>query len=87
MAATWAILGWNWVAAAQDDAAAARKQWREVADQMRPRPPKLAGLPNEAEAEVLAFMDFPTQHRAGIFCNEAAVVRLIGALPLEQNDE
>ena len=29
---------------AQDDAAAARKQWRQVADQLRPRVPKLAGL-------------------------------------------
>ena len=46
------IAAWIGTAFAQDDAQAARKQWREVAD--RPRLPKLAALMDEAEADVLA---------------------------------
>ena len=58
------VSAWVGTAFAQDDAAAARKQWREVADQVRPRVPKLAGLMDAAEPDVLAYMAFPPQHRA-----------------------
>jgi putative transposase len=36
---------------AQDDAEAARQQWRRVADQIRPKVPKLATLMDEAETD------------------------------------
>ena len=64
---------------------------------------------DSAETDVLAYMTFPTQHRAklhstnplkrlngkikrrteivGIFPNEAAITRFVGAILLDQNDE
>jgi len=57
---------WIGTAFAQDDAEAARKQWRQVADQARPRISKLAALMDHAEADVLADMGFPAQHRTKI---------------------
>src|ERR1044072_5527688 len=48
---------------AQDDAEAARAQWRRVADQLRSKLPKLAAFLDEAETDVLAYMTFPAAHR------------------------
>ena len=49
---------------AQDTPEAASQQWRAVADQMRPKLPKLAALMDDAEPDVLAYMTFPKEHRA-----------------------
>src|SRR5579863_1148841 len=42
---------------------AAHQTWRHVADQLRPRWPKLAALMDDSEHDVLAYMAFPSQHR------------------------
>jgi putative transposase len=47
---------------AQDSAEAAKTRWRRVADQLRPKLPKLAGVMDEAEDDVLAYMSFPAEH-------------------------
>jgi transposase-like protein len=47
----------------QADQEAARQAWRQLADQLRPRWPKLAGLMDDSEHDVLAHMSFPVQHR------------------------
>ncbi|TSD80830.1 IS256 family transposase, partial [Mycobacterium sp. KBS0706] len=47
---------------AQEDAAAGQAQWRKVADQLRPKLPKLAGFMDAAETDVLAYIGFPKDH-------------------------
>ena len=53
---------------AQPDAASAREQWRRVA-QPAARFPQLAGLLDEAEADVLAYPTFPAAHWRQIWSN------------------
>ncbi|MEX0407308.1 IS256 family transposase [Aquibium sp. LZ166] len=93
----------------QPDHDNAVQTWRHVADQLRAKWPKLGTFMDDAEADVLAYMAFPSQHRTklhstnplerlnkevkrradvvGIFPNEDSIVRLIGAVLLEANDE
>lgn len=46
----------------QPDPVSAHEQWRRVADGFRTPYPKLAKLMDEAEHEVLAYLDFPSGH-------------------------
>lgn len=47
----------------QPDAASAQAAWRRVADELRIRFPKAAALMDNAEADVLAHLHFPSAHR------------------------
>ena len=69
---------------AQETPEAASQQWRSVADQMRPKLPKLAGLMDDAEPDVLAYMAFPKEHRAKLYSTNP-IERLNGEIKRRTN--
>jgi transposase-like protein len=69
---------------AQEDAETAKAQWRQVADQLRPKVAGLADLMDAAEADVLAYMTFPKEHRTKLHSTNP-IERLNGEIKRRTN--
>jgi transposase-like protein len=97
-----------WLAFLQPDQASARRSWRHVADQLRPRWPERGRLMDDSGDGVLGYIAVPTRHRTRlhptnplerlnkevkrranviIFRSDASIIRRIGAVLLEADDE